>query len=46
MGRLIDADRLYNEILSMNVILGGKLIFHPTVKEIVLDAIEMSETLD
>lgn len=44
--RPIDADRLYNEILSMNIILGGKLIFHPAVRESVLDAIEMSETLD
>lgn len=44
--RPIDGDRLYNEILSMNIILGGKQIFHPAVKQSVLDAIEMSETLD
>ena len=44
--RPIDADGLYNEILSMNIICGGKLIFHPAVRESVLVAIDMSETLD
>lgn len=44
--RPIDADRLYNEILSKSISVGGKQIFHPAVKESVLDAIEMSETLD
>lgn len=46
MPRPIDADRLYNEILSMNISVGGKQIFHPAVKQSVLDSIEMSDTLD
>lgn len=46
MPRPIDADRLYNEILSMTIYVGGKQIFHPAVKQSVLDSIEMSETLD
>lgn len=32
MPRPIDSDRLYNEILSMNISVGGKQIFHPAVK--------------
>lgn len=44
--RPIDAERLRDEIVSLNVILGGKLIFHPEARKSVLDAIEMSETLD
>lgn len=46
MPRPIDADRLYNEILSKNISVSGKQIFHPTVKQSVLDSIEMSDTLD
>lgn len=46
MPRPIDADRLYNEIISMKISVGGKQIFHPTVKQSVLDSIEMSDTLD
>ena len=44
--RPIDANALREELTTLNVILGGKLIFHPEARKSVLEAIEMRETLD
>lgn len=44
--RPIDANALREELNTLNVILGGKLIFHPEARKSVLDAIAVAPTLD
>lgn len=44
--RLIDADALYNEILSLQITLGGKDIFTEPAKRSVLESIDNQETFD